>query len=273
MEIAFWDKLKMRLLIYCQLHRMPSLKQALRIFINPIDSTRDIEFSYLIKFLQQNNLKPENILDISSPFIMAYVLSAKGNVIKTDINPAEKEMIKENLSLSFKLEDGTKLSFADNTFDLVYSISVIEHIYQKYTEAVTEMIRVLKPGGYLYLTFPVAAQHMEEWLDQKAYPAQYENAGKAFYQYRFDNDDVDRILAGLKDVEVIDRSVYWEKTDGEYDRVMKKLHKTPMIVKLTTLRNGFINLRSTFSLMESSPKNTTQPKSFGNMSLLLKKRS
>jgi len=272
MEITFWDKLKMRLMIYCQLHRMPSLKHALRIFINPIDSTRDIEFSYLIKYLQQNNLKPENILDISSPFIMAYVLSADGKVVKTDINPAEREMIKESLNLSFKLEDSTKLSFADNTFDLVYSISVIEHIYQKYTEAVTEMIRVLKPGGYLYLTFPVAAQHREEWLDKKAYPAQYENAGKAFYQYRFDNDDVDRILAELEDIDVIDRSIYWERADGEYDRVMNKLHKTPMIEKLTTMRNGLINLWSTFSLMESRPKSIAQTKSFGNISLMLKKK-
>jgi ubiquinone/menaquinone biosynthesis C-methylase UbiE len=271
-EITLLDKLKMRLMIYCQLHRMPSIKDALRTFINPIDSTRDIEFSYLIKFLQKNNIKPENVLDISSPFVMAYVLSAKGKVIKTDINPDEREMIKESHNLRFKLEDGTKLSFADNTFDLVYSISVIEHIYQKYAEAVIEMIRVLKPGGYLYLTFPVAAQHVEEWQDQKAYPTQYQNDGKAFFQYRFDNNDVGRILAELKDIDVMDRSIYCERSDGEYDRVMKKLHKTPKIGKLTSVRKGLINFWSSFSLLESCPNSIEQTKSFGNLSLMLKKR-
>ena len=272
MVITWLDKLKMRLMIYRQLHRMPNLKDALRIFINPIDSTRDIEFCYLVKFLQQNNLTPENVLDISSPFIMAYVLSAKSKVIKTDINPAEREMVEESPNLIFKLEDGTKLSFADNSFDLVYSISVIEHIYEKYTEAVIEMIRVLKPGGYLYLTFPVAAQHMEEWLDQKAYPTQHENADKSFFQYRFDNKDLELILAELKDVDVIDKSIYCERAYGEYDRVMKKLRKIPSIDRFTSIRKGLINLWASFSLLESSPNSIEQSKSFGNISLILKKK-
>lgn len=272
MKITLLDKLKMRLMIYSQLHRLPSLKEALRIFINPIVSTRDVEFSYLIKFLQHNKLQPENILDLSSPFILAYVLSVKGKVVKTDINPAEREMIKENPNLRFKVEDGTKLSFTDNTFDLVYSISVIEHIYQKYSEAVVEMIRVLKPGGYLYLTFPVAAKHTEEWLEQKTYPTQFENAGKAFFQYRFDQNDVDRILVESQDVDVVDRSIYWERTDGVYDRTMMRLHKKPYCSKFITIRNGYINLCSSIFLMEDKPSDFEKAKSFGNLSIILRKK-
>lgn len=273
MNITFWDKLKMRLIIYGQLHRMPSVKDAIRILINPIDSTRDIEFCYLIKYLGQNNLIPENILDISSPFVMAYVLSKQSKVIKTDINPVEMEMIKESQNLKFKLEDGTKLSFADNSFDLVYSISVIEHIYQKYTDAVNEMIRVLKPGGYLYLTFPVAPKHQEEWLDYKVYAEQYEKANKTFFQYRFDSIDMEHLLALMENVELIVSSIYWERTNGGYDRVMKKLQKKPIFEKLNSVRNGFINFWSSCTLMEKQPTNSVQSKSYGNAILLLRKRS
>jgi SAM-dependent methyltransferase len=271
MQITFIDKLNMRRLIYLQLCKLPSLKKALRILINPIDAIRDIEFTYLVKYLTSRGVYPKKVLDVSSPFIMSYVLSEQSTVIKTDINPAEKEMIKENANLCFKLEDATNLSFADNTFDLVYSISVIEHIYQNYILAVQEMIRVVKPGGLLYLTFPVAGQHAEEWLDYKIYPEQHIKAGKAFFQYRFDKDDLDRLLAKLVDVELIDLAVYWEKTDGGYNRVIDKLKHKPFLECMTTMRNGFVNFCSSINLMESKPSNFSQTKSFGNVSLLLVK--
>jgi predicted SAM-dependent methyltransferase len=271
MEINFLDKLKTRLMIYGQLNRLPCIKDAIRIFLDPITSTRDVEFTYILKFLRQSNINPSKILDISSPFILAYVLSAKANVIKTDLNPTEQEMIKEDRNLSFKIEDATKLSFSDNSFDLVYSISVIEHIYQNYTDAVKEMIRVLNPGGYLYLSFPVAPLHVEEWLDHKAYPAQYENGGKSFFSYRFDEKDVAHILSELHGIVVINSSIYWERKTGRYDTVMNKLQSKPLFRKLTSARNGFFNFCSSSSLFENIPNDFSHAKSFGNLSIILKK--
>ncbi len=51
--------------------------------------------------------------------------------------------------LSFKRMDGRKLEFPDNCFDLVYSLSSIEHFggHQGSAKAMAEMGRVLKPGG------------------------------------------------------------------------------------------------------------------------------
>lgn len=46
--------------------------------------------------------------------------------------------------------DGHKLPFKDNSFDLVLSQAVIEHLYDPFT-AVTEIFRVLKPGGVVYV--------------------------------------------------------------------------------------------------------------------------
>ncbi len=70
----------------------------------------------------------EGTLDVSSPYILSYVLSKTGKVVKTDINPGEGKFIREGESLSFRPENATRLSFGDDSFDLVCWISVIEHI-------------------------------------------------------------------------------------------------------------------------------------------------
>lgn len=264
--------MRVRLLIYGQLHRLPNLKQMIRTVINPFDITRDVEFGYLLKFLSSNNIRPNTILDISSPFIMAYILSGSSQVTKTDINPAEREMIKEDANLKFQLEDGTRLSFPDNSFDLVYSISVIEHIHGNYADAVHEMARVLKPGGYLYLTFPVCAQHTEEWLDQRIYPAQSVKDGKAFFQYRFDREDVARLLDNPGNVELVDMSLYWEKRDGAYDRCIQLMQNKPLVEKLRSARNGLISLWSSFTLLERRHQGFECARPFGNAALLFRKR-
>jgi SAM-dependent methyltransferase len=46
------------------------------------------------------------------------------------------------------------MPFSDNTFDLVFSICVIEHIpMDQQTLAIGKLYRVLKPGGKLAITF------------------------------------------------------------------------------------------------------------------------
>lgn len=57
----------------------------------------------------------------------------------------------KNISLS--RIDATKMPFADESFDLVYSYHVLEHI-PDYNAALSEMQRVLKPGGHLLLGTP-----------------------------------------------------------------------------------------------------------------------
>ena len=51
-------------------------------------------------------------------------------------------------------EDVTNLSFKDNTFDFVISNQVMEHILDE-NKFLSELLRVLKPDGYLLLNFPV----------------------------------------------------------------------------------------------------------------------
>jgi len=66
-------------------------------------------------------------------------------------------------SLGMEVTQGslTELPYPDNTFDLVCSFDVIEHI-KEHDLAVSEIRRVLKPGGYYFLTVPAF-----EWLWSK----------------------------------------------------------------------------------------------------------
>lgn len=56
--------------------------------------------------------------------------------------------------------DVTKLPYRDGMFDLVVCFSVIEHLHA-YRAAVTEMARVLEPGGYLLVGMPSVNRMME----------------------------------------------------------------------------------------------------------------
>lgn len=66
--------------------------------------------------------------------------------------------------------DGKKLPFADGSFDAVMSNSIVHHIPEP-IEAVREMVRVLRPGGLLFvrdLLRPASADAVETLVQQYA---------------------------------------------------------------------------------------------------------
>ncbi len=82
-------------------------------------------------------------------------------------------------------EDITKLTFADNSFDLVVTSDVMEHVYD-FKGAFAEVLRVLKPGGIHVFSipnawpFPDATEARVEIVDGVEHhikPAHYHRAG------------------------------------------------------------------------------------------------
>lgn len=63
-----------------------------------------------------------------------------------DVNPACKPDVCHDLNLR-------PYPFADNTFDLVICLHVLEHVVQL-VDAITEIHRILKPGGLLFVEVP-----------------------------------------------------------------------------------------------------------------------
>ncbi len=66
--------------------------------------------------------------------------------------------------------DATRLPFADDSFDVVITSEVLEHI-QDDVAAIAEMVRVLKPGGSFAATVPAWLPEKVNWMLSDEYHA------------------------------------------------------------------------------------------------------
>jgi len=72
--------------------------------------------------------------------------------------------------------DATRLPFADDSFDVVITSEVLEHI-QNDVAAISEMVRVLKPGGTFAATVPAWFPEKINWMLSDAYHAPIAEGG------------------------------------------------------------------------------------------------
>ena len=120
------------------------------IFIQPL---------FFIRREIKNNIKdlsPQckgKILDFgcgTKPY--AQYFSHADEYIGLDIEKSGHPHLNEHIDVFY---DGKKIPFADSEFDSVFSSEVFEHIFN-IDEVLSEIHRVLKPGGKLLLTCPFA---------------------------------------------------------------------------------------------------------------------
>jgi SAM-dependent methyltransferase len=158
------------------------------------------------------------ILDVGSPKMLGLYLgfSTQAKMTLTDITELNVDEYrtmwrgmeaKARGKVVFALQDARSLEYGDAEFDVVYSMSVIEHIEGKDgdSRAMCELVRVLKPGGLLVISVPFGPHYVEQLRigvsgaarktgDQEAY----------FFQRIYDAPEFqERILkhtAGLKNV-------------------------------------------------------------------------
>ena len=102
------------------------------------------------------------------------------------------------IELEVRIGDVRNLPVDDASVDGYVSAGVIEHFWEGYARILSEMFRVLRPGGYLFLTFP----YMSFLRRTKAFFRLYESsssdeqAEKAdrFYQFALAQKTVERDL-------------------------------------------------------------------------------
>lgn len=94
--------------------------------------------------------KKTAILHISPNKEIANVL--KGDTITQTVGSIEPEMYSEYNPVYLDVQ---KMNFPDNTFDVVICCHVIEHVDSD-DQAMREIYRVLKPGGFAVLQVPLA---------------------------------------------------------------------------------------------------------------------
>jgi SAM-dependent methyltransferase len=165
-----------------------------RMLFAPIESTRYFEFGAAWDFLSGTSIG--HYLDVSSPRLFPLALvTQRQEAVAELINPD-----KEDLRVTAGIVRGSGLSdrctfwnclledapFDANTFDLITSISVIEHIPDD-KNAALEMWRLLKPGGRLLLSVPCAAVAEEQYIDVDQFGLQKPCENEFFFlQYVYD---------------------------------------------------------------------------------------
>ncbi len=102
-----------------------------------------------------------------------------------------KKTKEEFPDLNISVQDVRSLAFPDNFFDGYWSLGVIEHFEQGYSGIITEAHRVLKSGGYLFLSVPWFSPLRRLKAKLKRYPPFTEQTDmKQFYEFMLSDKEV-----------------------------------------------------------------------------------
>lgn len=208
------------------------LKKTLGKITQPINAlTRFPEYYYfdsaIQSYLKEAGAAREiKILDVGSPKTLGLYLAAKTRSALTltdisELNVDEYRVMWRGVEsgaegrAEFALQDGRSLTYADGEFDVVYSMSVIEHIDGDAGDgrAVQEMVRVLKPGGLLLLSVPYGGRYVEQQRVGFAGAVKETKDSQAyFFQRIYDQPAFERrILAAAGGLEQITLTTIWRR--------------------------------------------------------------
>lgn len=194
-----------------------------RLVLFPMDSTRYFEFGTLGEWLAPGTAS--RYLDVSSPRLFPLVVVDGGRAAEADlVNPhGQDAALTEALVRAAGLEGRCRVHrweieaapFAAGSFDLVTSISVLEHIPRD-REAVGVMWRLLRTGGRLLLTVPCAAENSEQYIDRDEYGLLAPDAGGfVFWQRFYDDALLERNVFSVTGPPSR-RAVYGERVPGSF---------------------------------------------------------
>jgi SAM-dependent methyltransferase len=178
-------------------------KRTIALLVMPVNYWRVKEYAMTMTELEPR--KDDTILDIGSPKLFSLYLAEKcGAVVHpTDIEDYfikeylfHKTLLPEHLrgNIHLSVQDGRKVTFPDQSFTKVYSISVVEHIPgDGDSKCLSEIGRVLKTGGRCVITVPFAPEGRDEFTRADFYWARSSTEGpekKVFFQRRYDEQDI-----------------------------------------------------------------------------------
>ncbi|MBI5116096.1 class I SAM-dependent methyltransferase [Candidatus Poribacteria bacterium] len=170
---------------------------------------RPAEFSFVFAKLAQ--IYPRRILDVGTgasalPQMMrncGFLVTATDNV--KDYWP--EGMRNRHFHV---IDDDITNTRLNETFDLITSISVLEHIVES-ENAVRNMLKLLNPNGYLILTFP----YTEKSYVRNVYelPASRYGRNAPYICQSYSRRELDKWLQSKA---VILEQEYWQFWDGDY---------------------------------------------------------
>lgn len=156
-------------------------KKTLGKILQPINSyTRFPEYHFCAYNVEQyqKSFAPArrlSVLDVGSPkcfgLYLAYHCDVEIHLTDIDRQSVEEAEVLWRAVKSrargkalFSVVDVRDPKYSQGEFDVVYSMSVIEHVEGETgdSDGIREMLRVLKPGGLLIVTVPIGQRYMEQ---------------------------------------------------------------------------------------------------------------
>ncbi len=124
-----------------------------------------------MRYVYQNigNVDQKIICDVGgylNPLIRLFAMKGAMCHIYDQIKPDTSlfEPLSYNSIIQYEQKDVCSLDCPDDTFDAVFSISTLEHVVNKRL-ALSEIIRVTKPGGLFICTFDVCSHDLDYQLE------------------------------------------------------------------------------------------------------------
>lgn len=223
------------------------LKRTVGKITQPINSySRFPEYHYFDQAIttylasQRSSFKPA-ILDVGSPKLFGLHLASAADVAVTltditELNIEQYRILWEAIrpqargQVYFELQDARRFTLPAERFDVVYSMSVIEHVQgdRGDSEAVREIIRVLKPGGLLVISVPFGSVFQEQSMVGFADAARPTHDSKEYFFQRIYDCEAfkKRILseAALERVEMVTVSRRRLRLLQAYGRLGENMH-------------------------------------------------
>ncbi|MEW6202115.1 MAG: class I SAM-dependent methyltransferase [bacterium] len=210
-------------------------RMAFRYRISGITPERALELPWCFNRLI---LPPDGVLlDIgsrNSEFPLFVAWKTRSRVIAVDVDPIilkQKEAAGKLArtipldvnKISFQQQDAVKMDFPDNYFDVVTAISVLEHITgDGDAQTLSEIHRILKPGGHFYLTVPCAQKYTEEFVNRNVYGRKF-SGEPLFFSRIYDDETLQGKLLNRTPLQVVEKTIFGQPHFDFYSVWWKKL--------------------------------------------------